>query len=208
PSACGETLLHTSSRSVPSSPIRSNFFSARRNASLRCGSGSPSKSRNGCSAQMRSPRSPHMRATSRAEPSKQVKSFSKISTASKPAAAIVLSFSSRAPPIETVAIEWFMLAAPAVIAVLSIVNLRDLAQFIRRGGAETEEFEIGRDLLEQHVGADLVVAAFRTCRGQKRRDLFFHDDLADKGLRRDAFHIQRQRIVLLHAERRGGDDDL
>src|SRR5215470_4296794 len=33
----------------------------------------------------------------------------------------------------------------------SIMDLRELAQFVRRCGAEAEEFQIGRNLLEQHV---------------------------------------------------------
>src|SRR5262249_3476615 len=160
---------------------RSNFFSALRNAWLRCGSGKPSKSRNGWSAHMRRPRSPHMRATSRAEPSKQVKSFSKISTASKPAAAMVLSFSSRAPPIETVAIERIIMFSDPIQQFCpgtSIMDLRELAQFIRRRGAEAKEFQVGRNLLEQHVGADLIVAAFCPHGGKERRDFFLHHYLA------------------------------
>ena len=46
-----------------------------------------------------------MRRTSAGEPSKYSRSFSKISTPSKPAAAIACSFSISVPPSETVAIE-------------------------------------------------------------------------------------------------------
>jgi hypothetical protein len=57
PIASGETLLQTRRRSQPSSCITSNFRSARANTLLRCGSGIPSKSRNGWKAIVRSPRS-------------------------------------------------------------------------------------------------------------------------------------------------------
>jgi hypothetical protein len=49
-----------------------------------------------------------MRPTSAGEPSKVRKSFSNISTPSKPDAATAASFSERVPLIETVAIEVFM----------------------------------------------------------------------------------------------------
>src|SRR5690554_3398666 len=54
---------------------------------------------------MVSPRSATIAATSRGARSKARKSFSKISTPSKPAAAIASSFSRRSPLIDTVAIE-------------------------------------------------------------------------------------------------------
>ena len=47
PSESGETLLQTIRRSQPSSSITSNLRSARANTLDRCGSGMPSKSRNG-----------------------------------------------------------------------------------------------------------------------------------------------------------------
>jgi hypothetical protein len=43
----------------------------------------------------------------------------------------------------------------------------------------------------------LVVAAFRAHCLQERRDLFLHDDVADKGRRRDALDIHRQRVALM-----------
>ena len=49
-----------------------------------------------------------MRPTSRGEPSKARKSFSKISMPSNPAAAMAESFSMKSPLIETVAIEVFI----------------------------------------------------------------------------------------------------
>src|SRR5882724_1048771 len=64
-----------------------------------------------------------------------------------------------------------------------VVDLRELAKFIRCRRAEAEKLDIGRNLLEQHVGADLVVAAFGPYRRQEWRDLLLHDDFADKGRR-------------------------
>ena len=92
--------------------MTSNLRSARSKARLRCGSGRPSKSRNGWNSVIASPASRAMRPTSRGEPSKARKSFSKISTPSNPAAAIAASFSARSPLIETVAIEVFIAAPP------------------------------------------------------------------------------------------------
>jgi hypothetical protein len=105
PSEAGEILLQISIRSVCSSCIRSNLRSARAKLRARCGSGMPSKSRNGWNAQIESPRSRHIWPTSRGLPLNDSRSFSKISTAPKPAAAIARSFSSSAPLSETVAIE-------------------------------------------------------------------------------------------------------
>src|SRR5690606_16158851 len=57
---------------------------------------------------MASPSSAAICATSRGEPSKARKSFSKISIPSKPAAAMAASFSRKSPLIETVAIDVFI----------------------------------------------------------------------------------------------------
>ena len=74
--------------------------------------GAASKSRNGWNSRMRRPRSAAMRRTSAGGPSKYIRSFSKISTPSKPAAAIAVSFSISVPPSETVAIERSISASP------------------------------------------------------------------------------------------------
>ena len=68
----------------------------------------PSKSRNGWNSVISSPASRTIRPISRGEASKVRKSFSKISTPSKPAAEIASSFSPRSPLIDTVAIEVFI----------------------------------------------------------------------------------------------------
>ncbi len=49
-----------------------------------------------------------MRLTSAGEPGKAIRSFSKISTALKPAAAMASSFSCRVPETQTVAMEGIM----------------------------------------------------------------------------------------------------
>jgi hypothetical protein len=68
----------------------------------------PSKSRNGWNSVISSPWSRIMPADLAGVPSKARKSFSKISTPSKPRRAMAASFSLRSPLIDTVAIEVFM----------------------------------------------------------------------------------------------------
>ena len=99
------TFEQTQRRLVPSSDIRSNLRRARSMLRVRCGSGIASKSRSGCSAMMARPRSSAIWRTSRGLPLKKVRSFSKISTARKPARAAAASLVSNVPPMETVAID-------------------------------------------------------------------------------------------------------
>src|SRR6185503_18742367 len=80
-------------------------------------------------------------------------------------------------------------------------ELRHGAKLVRRRGAEAEELEVERNLLEQHVGADLDAAAALACRGEERRDRLLHDDLADERGRRKARRIHGQGIAVVHAER-------
>src|SRR5918994_97620 len=68
----------------------------------------PSKSRNGWNRVISRPASRTMRPASAGDASEARRSFSKISTPSKPAAAIAASFSEKSPLIETVAIEVFI----------------------------------------------------------------------------------------------------
>ncbi len=75
---------------------------------LRFAAGMPSKSRNGWQVAIARPRSSHMRFTSAGEPAKAIRSFSKISTVRKPAAAMASSFSGSTPERQTVAIDVFM----------------------------------------------------------------------------------------------------
>ena len=105
PSESGETLLQIINRSQPSSPIRSNLRSARAKVRLRCGSGMPSKSRNGWKVTIFRPSSATMRATSFGVPLNDNRSLSKISTPVNPAAAVASSFSASPPLSDTVAIE-------------------------------------------------------------------------------------------------------
>ena len=62
-----------------------------------------------------------------------------------------------------------------------VVDLRDSPEFVRRGRAKAKELEIGWNLLEQHVGADLDFAATRLCRCQEWRNFPFHHYFADEG---------------------------
>ena len=114
PSEAGETLLQISSRSVCQVPA-SGRTCARR--ARNCGrAAAPACPRNRGTAgtrrsQGRGPR--QIWPTSRGLPLNDSRSFSKISTASKPAAAMARSFSSSAPLSETVAIErLFMRPSP------------------------------------------------------------------------------------------------
>src|SRR5665213_3587440 len=108
PSESGDTLLHTISRSQPSSCIKSNLRSARSKVRVRCGSGMPSKSRNGWKVMALSPRSAISLAMSGGVPLYDSKSLSKNSTPRNPAAAIASSFSLKPPLRQTVAIDVFM----------------------------------------------------------------------------------------------------
>ena len=114
PCESGATLLQIINRSQPSSPIRSNFRSARAKVRLRCGSGMPSKSRNGWNVTIFSPSAATMRATSFGVPLNDSRSLSKISTPVKPAAAIASSFSASPPPSDTVAIEVCIRASDSI----------------------------------------------------------------------------------------------
>src|SRR5437764_3664560 len=172
PSEIGETLLQTSSKSVPNSCIRSNLRSARAKFRERCGSGMPSKSRKGWYAQIESPRSAQSAAMSLGRPSKPSRSFSKISTASNSALAMARNFSSSVPLSETVAIERVTIG----LSLRLVTDPRQGAQLIGCRGGEAKELQIGRDLFEQHVGANLIGAATLACSRKEWRDLLLHHD--------------------------------
>ena len=59
------------------------------------------------------------------------------------------------------------------------------------------EVEIGRDLLEQHVGADLDRAASLLHRAQEGGDLLLHHHLAHEGAGCDPGDVDRQRIAVM-----------
>src|SRR4051812_37410289 len=84
----------------------------------------------------------------------------------------------------------------------SVPHLRDRAQLLGRGRAEAEEFEVGRDLLEEHVLADLHLAALVQGGPQERRDPPLHDHLPHERRRRDPVDVPPQGGGLLHP--RGG----
>src|SRR3954451_7866641 len=90
----------------------------------------------------------------------------------------------------------------------SVPHLRDRAQLLGRGRAEAEEFEVGRDLLEEHVLAYLHLAALVQGGPQERRDLLLHDHLPDERRRGYPVDVHRQGVVVLHPEGGGIDDDV
>ena len=105
PEESSATFEHIERRGAPSSSIRSNFRAARSKFCARAAPSMPSKSRSGCSATISRPRSSAMARASRGRPLKKVRSFSKISTARKPARAAAASLTSNVPPMHTVAID-------------------------------------------------------------------------------------------------------
>jgi hypothetical protein len=85
--------------------MSSSLRAARSKLRRRIGSGIASKSRKGCSATISSPRSAANCLASRGLPLKNVRSFSKSSTARKPALAAAANLPSSAPPMQTEAID-------------------------------------------------------------------------------------------------------
>ncbi|MDT4838229.1 hypothetical protein FQZ97_719800 [compost metagenome] len=65
---------------------------------------------------------------------------------------------------------------------VSVAQPCDAAQGLGGGGGQVEEFQVGRYLLEQHVGADLHRAAPRLGSAQEGGHFGFHDHLTHKGL--------------------------
>src|SRR5689334_6357005 len=90
----------------------------------------------------------------------------------------------------------------------SVLDPGDAAQFLGRARAESEEFEIGRDLFEQHVGADLDGASLLHRGAKQRRELLLHDDLAHERRWLDPGDVKRQRVISLHSQRTGVDYDI
>src|SRR5258708_26892982 len=94
------------------------------------------------------------------------------------------------------------------MASLLVADLRDRPKFLGRRRAKTEELEIGWNLLEQHVGAGLDSAATRPSRREKWRDFVLHHDFADKRRGRNSINVHRQRVTVLHTQRRRVDDNV
>ena len=64
-----------------------------------------------------------------------------------------------------------------------VADVCERPEALGRGGGVAEEFEIGRDHLEQHVDADLHLAAPGAGRGEKGRHFLLHHHLADETAR-------------------------
>src|SRR6185369_7114599 len=112
PRAAGATLEQTSSVPTPSSAISSNLAFARRRLAASRSGATPSKSRNGWYSSIRRPRSAARSRICAGEDAELIRSLSKISTPSKPTCAAVVSFSSRVPLSDTVAIDLRIAATP------------------------------------------------------------------------------------------------
>src|SRR5439155_13979431 len=79
-------------------------------------------------------------------------------------------------------------------ALRSVGDLRQgAAELVGGGAAKAEEFEIGRDLLEQHVGPDQSSAAAPGGGLEQRRYPRPQHDIADQGAGLEAVRVERQR---------------
>ena len=83
----------------------------------------------------------------------------------------------------------------------SIGDARQRAQLPGRGGGAAEEFQIGGDLLEQHVQTRLRPAAARLSGGENGRGLLLHRHLADE-------HVARQGAFRARLDGVAGGRDL
>src|ERR1700752_425004 len=94
--------------------------------------------------------------------------------APNPAPCAARSFSSSVPAMALV-----LIAKRERWSTVSSGEHGDRAQLVGRDVAEAEKTDIQRDLLEQHLGADLGPAAALSRRAQQRRHLLLHHDFAD-----------------------------
>src|SRR5216684_6159674 len=92
--------------------------------------------------------------------------------------------------------EALYIASLPLADILRIIgNPRRLAELGGRRRTVAEKLDIGRDLLEQHIGTDLIAAATGRRRPQQRRHLGRQHHLADKRLPIEPLRVERQRIV-------------
>ena len=77
-----------------------------------------------------------------------------------------------------------------------------LPKVLGRCARKPEELEVLRDLLEQHVGADLYAAAASLSGNHKRCHPRRHDDVANPRAGCDSLDIHRHRVVVVRAHRR------
>src|ERR1700752_3880529 len=89
-----------------------------------------------------------------------------------------------------------------------VADLGDGPKFFWGGRSKAEELEIGRNLFEQHVGADLNLAATRFCRRQEWCDFLLHHNLTHESRGCNSIDVHRQRITFLHAEGGRVDNDI
>jgi hypothetical protein len=79
--------------------------------------------------------------------------------------------------------------------------LGDHPQLVGGRGAIAEEFEICRDLFEQHVCSDLVKAAAPRYSFEQGRQLRGQYYVSDEGVASEARRVERKRVADRHAER-------
>src|SRR4051812_41125466 len=138
--------------------MTANFASARRRLAAKRSSGTASKSRSGWYSAISSPRASQRARTSAGVSGEAIRSGSKSSTASKPAAAAAASFSSSVPLRQTVAIDRRTTAALRRLAGLGdeLVHVVEHAVTVRLRARE--QLERSRRLQGDH-GATVEGAA-------------------------------------------------
>lgn len=77
---------------------------------------------------------------------------------------------------------------------------------LRGRSRKTEELEVGRNLLEEHVRSHIKAAAAGLDGFQARRHFLLHHHFANKRLGCYARDIHRHRVIVVYAQRRGIDD--
>src|SRR5215218_5433537 len=137
--------------------MTSNLRSARANTLERCGSGMPSKSRNGWKVIVSSPRPSIMRRASAGVPLKDSRSFSKISTPLNCAAAMASIFSLRVPLRQTVAIALRMLLVHFLSSYWEQCSSSLLILSSADGASGERMFDAAGDVAAQHFAGALRV---------------------------------------------------
>src|SRR5688572_6067523 len=84
-------------------------------------------------------------------------------------------------------------------ATFSVSDFRNGAQLVGRRRPVAEELEVGGNLLEQHVGADLRPAPALARGREQRRHFLLHHDFADERRGREARNVDWKRVPCVHA---------
>ena len=205
--ACGEVFEQTSISGAPSACIRSNLRSARsrlRSEQRRraCPRSRGTAGRGRCAR----PRSAHHRARARAPtPLKWMKSFSKSSMPSKRAAAMASSFSRSVPLSDTVAMARRMASVPRRLSIGSARPRAARRVSPSRSRRTRGRPESSRTACRCRPGSGSPCPAPPRRNGVNSR---FITTSPTNVLGRDPVDVERQRVAVLHAERRGVDDEV